>query len=630
MDTALVKQNALRLLNWQTKEGYQLVDIHTYTDHLGSPTYYKLRLHNPITGKKKVFPLRFSNKKWALKEPEFSGEKLLYNLPDLTQSEIIFFVEGESCADRLKKYGITATTSGGATSHEKADFLPLAKKTIYIWPDNDEPGNKHADAVTKRLVELGCKVEKIIVDDLNLLKGGDVIDWLQNNPQATKDDILQLKRERFVPNAPSELLTQDHLEIAKAVIAEIGIDNLIYSNGSLWKWSGTGVWQRPDDREIKQIIHRTIRRGKVTTSLVNSSIDLIKTESYRADCQFDLNTNSINCSNGELSYTNGSWILNPHERTNYRTTLIPINYDPTAEAPRFEQFLSEIFLGDSDAEAKISIALEAMGYSLLPSAYLEKFVMLIGSGANGKSVLLALLTSLLGKNNVTAVQPDHFENRFQRAHLQGKLANIVTEIKEGGEIADAQLKSLVSGEMTTAEHKFKEVFEFIPFATHWFGTNHMPHTRDFSNALFRRAIILTFNNKFEGKNRDVHLSVKLRSELPGILNLALKGLSRLYENNAFTASTSSNQAINEWKLEADQVAQYIADECTLASGVSTSSAELFSRYLAWATEVGIRKTLGRKNFTNRLVVLGCSKGRGAGGARLILGIAFNNLKPSHF
>jgi hypothetical protein len=136
--------------------------------------------------------------------------------------------------------------------------------------------------------------------------------------------------------------------------------------------------------------------------------------------------------------------------------------------------------------------------------------MLIGSGANGKSVLMSVLISLLGKNNVTAVQPDQFESRFQRAHFHGKLANVITEIKEGGEIADAQLKSLVSGEMTTAEHKFKEPFEFIPFATHWFGTNHMPHTRDFSDALFRRAIILTFNNKFEGKNCDVHFKQNLQ------------------------------------------------------------------------------------------------------------------------
>jgi putative DNA primase/helicase len=47
------------------------------------------------------------------------------------------------------------------------------------------------------------------------------------------------------------------------------------------------------------------------------------------------------------------------------------------------------------------------------------------------------------------------------------------------------------------EHKFKNPFTMRPFATCWFGTNHMPHTRDHSNAIFRRAMILTFNRTFE-------------------------------------------------------------------------------------------------------------------------------------
>jgi phage/plasmid-associated DNA primase len=131
-------------------------------------------------------------------------------------------------------------------------------------------------------------------------------------------------------------------------------------------------------------------------------------------------------------------------------------------------------------------------------------------------VLLSVLAALLGQHNVAAVQPSQFDNRFQRAHLHGKLANIVTEIAEGAELADAALKAIVSGELTTAEHKHKPPFDFQPFATCWFGTNHMPHSRDFSDALFRRAIVLTFNRKFYGTDRDEGLKEKLFAELPGI------------------------------------------------------------------------------------------------------------------
>jgi len=248
---------------------------------------------------------------------------------------------------------------------------------------------------------------------------------------------------------------------------------------------------------------------------------MIKTETHKPDQRFDECSQTINCVNGELDYYDNNWVLSPHQREHYRTEMTPISYDPNAQAPRFEQFLMEIFKGDVDKSNKYFIVLEASGYTLIPSCHLEKFFMLIGSGANGKSVLLTVLAELIGREYTTAVQPSQFENRFQRGHLHGKLANIITEI------TDAQLKSLVSGEMTTAERKHKDPFDFTPFAKHWFGTNHLPHTRDFSDALFRRATILKFNNKFENKNRDVHLITKLKTELPGILNLALKGLQRL-------------------------------------------------------------------------------------------------------
>jgi putative DNA primase/helicase len=283
--------------------------------------------------------------------------------------------------------------------------------------------------------------------------------------------------------------------------------------------------------------------------------------------------------------------------------------------------LIEVFAGDNDCLEKIFVIEEAMGYSLIPSCHLEKFLMLIGSGANGKSVLLGILEQLLGTKNVSAVQPEQFDNRFQRGHLFKKLANIVTEIKEGGEIADAQLKSLTSGELTTAENKFAPPFDFKPYATHWFGTNHLPHTRDFSDALFRRGIILTFNNKFEGDAQDVRLYEKLQSELSGIFNLALAGLARLNENLRFTKCSSSTEALNLWRMEADQAAQFVEECCEAVVGVCTASSELYQEYSKWAETVGIRQKLNRKNFSTRLDRLGYKLDRrGSGGKRVISGL----------
>jgi phage/plasmid-associated DNA primase len=158
--------------------------------------------------------------------------------------------------------------------------------------------------------------------------------------------------------------------------------------GKIWKWNDAGLWEPIDDRLIKRKIHELMPTYQITKFAVESVLEIIKTEIFTAYHQFDVETRAINCLNGELHFREGIWHLEPHDKQSYRTTQIPIFYDPKASAPRFEQFLDEVFEGDEDAEAKKTLVCELLGYSLLTSCEFEKFVILLGGGANGKSVLL--------------------------------------------------------------------------------------------------------------------------------------------------------------------------------------------------------------------------------------------------
>ena len=299
---------------------------------------------------------------------------------------------------------------------------------------------------------------------------------------------------------------------------------------------------------------------------------------------------------------------------------IPIEYDPQAVALRFEQFLNEIFLSDLDASEKKSLICELLGYSLLSSTEFEVFVILLGCGSNGKSVLLYVLEVLLGKVNVSAVQPSQLDNRFQRAHLQGKLANIITEIAEGSTMPDAQLKAIVSGEKMTVEHKRMAPFDFNPFCTCWFGTNHMPYTRDFSDALFRRTVIILFNRKFTNSERDIHLKKKLEKEKQGILNLALKGLTNLMERGTFTKCLSGEEAKERWRLECDHIAMFIEECCELSVNAKIASKYIYRRYIEWANEMGFERKMDQNKLSQRLQKFGIYCVKGAKGIRLLVGV----------
>lgn len=610
MNTELIKENAQKLLRSKIKGGFTGLTIHSYKNEIGNFVYAKVRLDNPATGEKIIRPLSFKDGTWSLKDPILDTKKPLYNLDNLGASPMIYFVEGEKCADKLINLGLTATTSGSTTSHTNTDFKPLQNKTVILWADNDQPGKKHTTEVSKILSKLNCRVYEVDIEPLNLDSGEDVCDWLIKNPELDVDSITNLTKTELISSSNKPQKEKlDHLETALAVVNHFGNDNLIYASSATWRWDNSGVWKITDDRGLKKAINNICREEGITAPIVASILDMVKTEIYLADHLFDKNNNFINCKNGELRYTKSGWELTPHNKKNYRTSIIPVMYDGNAKAPRFEQFLKEIFNGDSDINEKINIVLEALGYSLVPDTFLEKFIILVGSGANGKSVLLAICREMLGTKNVSAVQPDQYNDRFQRGHLRSKLANIVTEIKEGGEIADAQLKSLVSGELTTAENKHKDPFEFIPIATHWFGTNHMPHTRDFSDALFRRAIILTFNNKFEGPKRDAKLTQKLIDEIPGIFNLALDGLARLYDKQSFTECQSGKEALGDWRLEADQAAQFVGECCHKDPSSLESIGDLYEKYKKWAEDSGIKRPLNKRNLSDRLVKLGFDRDR---------------------
>ena len=403
----------------------------------------------------------------------------------------------------------------------------------------------------------------------------------------------------------------DHLTLAKTIVAEYGKENLIYSEGSIWKWGNSGIWQTMDPREIKQSINAKfeITPAKPTKSAVDSIFDLLKTEIFIPNHKWNIDQTTINVQNGELSFANDKWTLQPHCREHYLTTQIPVTYDQDAAATDTEQYLEQCFHGDPDKNKKMILVCELLGYSLLTTAKYEKFVILIGPGANGKSVLIELLVCLVGAENTAAVQPSKFDSAFQRAYLNHKLVNAVSELAVSEVIKDDKMKSITSGERITCEHKFKDPFDMNPYCTIWLATNHMPHTRDFTPALFRRALIITFNRVFAESEQDKNLKEKLKEELPGILNLALAGIAGVFRRGYFTEPDSCKEAKKEWRLTADQAAEFVQDECQMEPGLSIESSKLYDAYSRWAENAGIKKTLARNSFTTRVCNLGAEKDR---------------------
>ena len=420
------------------------------------------------------------------------------------------------------------------------------------------------------------------------------------------------------------LVVSSHFEDAETVISAIGRENIIFSLSSFWMWNAGGFWERVEDRYIKQLVQETVVKDKITSSYVSSILEIIKSMVYRKDHKFDEKQKTINCKNGELLLEDGKWVLHDHCREHYRTSQIPVYYDADAQAPRFEKFLDEIFEYDEDKEDKKLLFAEMLGYCLIPSTEFEKFFILTGPGANGKSRLLRVIEELLGQNNVSSVDPKEFSNRFQVAYLQCKMANIITELSIGHKTSDGQLKAIASGELITAEYKHQPPFQFRPTCKVFCGTNHPPVFKDNSNGLYRRAVIISFNRVFQESEQDKKLDEKLANELPGILNIALRGLKKLLEDGYFIEPQSCKDAKLALQLRNDHVARFIFENCIKEPGLKVSISVLHDAYRKWSISQGIISLRNKNDFSRDVVNEGAEHCKGTGGERMIAGIA---LKP---
>lgn len=186
-----------RLCSSHLNNGYKLQSLYTYKTLEGKVIYWRIRLQND-KGEKIIRPIRKENDSYIMLEPKFQGKKPLFNQEQLQLSDDpVFVVEGENKVLALSKIGITAVTSGGSTSASGADWTPLKGRKVVIWPDRDQPGKDFAKNSADILLQLDCDVVLVDVDKLNLSESEDVVDWLKQNPNATKQDIMALGVEEY-------------------------------------------------------------------------------------------------------------------------------------------------------------------------------------------------------------------------------------------------------------------------------------------------------------------------------------------------------------------------------------------------------------------------------------------------
>jgi Protein of unknown function (DUF3631) len=178
--------------------------IAKYVYRLKDSTPY-LQVHR--LADKSAFPqYHWDGEKWISGKPK--GPKVPYMLPQLiaaAPATPIYIVEGEKDADNLAEIGFVATcNSEGADNGNgnkwTSDLNQYFKdRHVYIIPDNDAQGRKHAEHVARQLDPITASVRIVELPGLPLKS--DVSDWLKSDSAGVKLARLAVAAPLWEPKA---------------------------------------------------------------------------------------------------------------------------------------------------------------------------------------------------------------------------------------------------------------------------------------------------------------------------------------------------------------------------------------------------------------------------------------------
>jgi putative DNA primase/helicase len=296
----------------------------------------------------------------------------------------------------------------------------------------------------------------------------------------------------------------------------------------------------------------------------------------------DLDRNYFAFSNCDLEFRTGQMVQ--HDPSHLITLHSDITYNKKIHAPLFRDFLADVFQNDLDT---IEFLQEFFGYCLISAQKAQMFLVIVGPGANGKSVLVSLLSKFVGTSNVSAVPFEDLNSPFSLQPMIGKKINIATE--NSCQIASSsKLKAITSGDEVSINRKnLPEIAIKLPIKL-VFVLNANLLFNDKSYGLARRLYLLRMDKVVDKSEQDSHLGEKLSTELPGILNWSLDGLRRLIQNDfRFTSSKSMEEAKRRVLEKTSPVAVFVKEIVFLKNGNVMKTREVHDYFLNWCNSKGI-------------------------------------------
>lgn len=290
----------------------------------------------------------------------------------------------------------------------------------------------------------------------------------------------------------------------------------------------------------------------------------------------------------DLAVANGLVTLGPAPRFKAKgwaaerlgTRLCTAGYDPGAACPRWLDFLADV---------QPDIAIREFlwrwwGYCITGHISEQVLVLHYGTGANGKSTALDVITHVLGDYAALLPFEAMLEDRFKSAsgpspdiaRLPGARFVISSEPDPGRSLAESQIKRLTGETALLARALRQDFFEFRPQFKLNLAANKRPRVSGQDHGTWRRILLVPWRVRVEEPVRGLAQTI-IAEETDGVLAWLIAGAAEWYRRG-LSPPAAIEAATAIYRGDNDPVGTFIAECCEWVPDVQIRARALYDAY----------------------------------------------------
>lgn len=398
--------------------------------------------------------------------------------------------------------------------------------------------------------------------------------------------------------------------------------NLRWSHGLGWMLDDGVTWARDDNLRRYDVARRVCRiaaagaavdaeaRRLASARTVNATLSLAQADPGMVvpTSAWDADTMVLNTPAGVVDLRTGKLRTRGIE---FVTQAARVGPDFEGACPTWKRFLQQVFVGDADL---IEFMQRSMGYWISGDRREQVIHFLYGLGANGKSVLTEFVQWLGGSYTIKLPASALMQSKGERhptelAQLRGKRLAVSSELDENSFFNESLIKELTGDNTLTARFMRADFFEFEMQQKHVIVGNFKPRLRGGDPAVARRMLLVPFNARFQGADRDPHMLDKLKAEAPAILAWIIEGAMK-WQVGGLAVPNSVRDASADYMADHDDLQLWIDERCEMQGEAKAS--DLYKSFTNWKKDRG-EHAPSLTSWGSRLTSLpGVSKRRSGG------------------